>query len=45
VFSEVAPAMSLRAVVMARATLRELDGGTSIMLNALLPASERGLWC
>jgi hypothetical protein len=36
--------MSLRAVVIARATCGEADGGTSIMLAALLSASDRALW-
>jgi hypothetical protein len=43
VFAEVAPAMRLRAVVMARATCGEAEAGTSIMLSALLPAGERAL--
>jgi hypothetical protein len=43
VFSEVAPAMSFRAVVMARATLGEADGGTSITLGLIRVGGKRAL--
>jgi hypothetical protein len=42
---EVAPAISLRAAVIARATLGEAEGGTSMTLGIIRVGGKRCMWC